>query len=80
MERDEAFQSAKTRTTALKRGDVSQIKYDLVGKSAEGTVLTRKTIVEIIKGISPLKYAMYKATPKNLSPRLSALSTSRKQR
>ena len=58
LERGEAFKSAKTRTTTLKRSEVSQIRYDLVGKIAEGTVLTRKTIVEIIKGISPLKFAM----------------------
>lgn len=63
LDRGESFKAAKTRTTTFKRSDVSQIKYDLVGKIAEGTVLTRKTIAEIIKGISPMKFAMYKANP-----------------
>ena len=76
LERGEAFKTAKTRTTTLKRGEVSQIKYDLVGKVAEGTVLTRKTVVEIIKGISPIKFAMYKANPEEFI----ALSMSKRQR
>lgn len=78
LERGEAFQSAKTRTTTLKRSDVSQIKYDLVGKIAEGTVLTRKTIVEIIKGISPLKFAMYKANPEEFITKVIRLINEQK--
>ena len=78
LERGEAFKSAKTRTTTLKRSEVSQIKYDLVGKIAEGTVLTRKTIVEIIKGISPLKFAMYKANPEEFITKVVRLINEQK--
>ena len=78
LERGEAFKSAKTRTTTLKRSDVSQIKYDLVGKIAEGTVLTRKTVVEIIKGISPIKFAMYKANPEEFITKVIRLINEQK--
>ena len=78
LERGEAFKSAKTRTTTLKRSEVSQIKYDLVGKIAEGTVLTRKTIVEIIKGISPLKFAMYRANPEEFITKVIRLINEQK--
>lgn len=78
LEHGEAFKSAKTRTTTLKRSEVSQIKYDLVGKIAEGTVLTRKTIVEIIKGISPLKFAMYKANPEEFITKVVRLINEQK--
>lgn len=78
LERGEAFKSAKTRTMALKRSEVSQIKYDLVGKIAEGTVLTRKTIVDIIKGISPLKFAMYKANPEEFITKVIRLINEQK--
>lgn len=78
LERGEAFKTAKTRTTALKRGEVSQIKYDLVGKIAEGTVLTRKTVVEIIKGISPVKFAMYKANPEEFIAKVIRLINEQK--
>ncbi len=78
LERGEAFKSAKTRTTTLKRSEVSQIKYDLVGKIAEGTVLTRKTVVEIIKGISPVKFAMYKANPEEFITKVIRLINEQK--
>ncbi len=78
LERGEAFKAAKTRTTTLKRGEVSQIKYDLVGKIAEGTVLTRKTIVEIIKGISPVKFAMYRANPEEFITKVVRLINEQK--
>ena len=78
LERGEAFKTAKTRTTTLKRGEVSHIKYDLVGKIAEGTILTRKTVVEIIKGISPLKFAMYKANPEEFIAKVVRLINEQK--
>lgn len=78
LERGEAFKPAKTRTTTLKRSEVSQIKYDLVGKIAEGTVLTRRTIVEIIKGISPLKFAMYKTNPEEFITKVIRLINEQK--
>lgn len=78
LERGEAFKTAKTRTTTFKRGEVSQIKYDLVGKIAEGTVLTRKTIVEIIKGISPVKFAMYRANPEEFITKVVRLINEQK--
>ena len=39
--RGASFTGEKTRTQTLKHAQTSQIKYDLVGKIAEGTVLTR---------------------------------------
>ena len=78
LERGKAFKAAKTRTMTLKRSKVSPIKYDLVGKIAEGTVLTRKTIVAIIKGISPLKFAMYKANPEEFITKVIRLINEQK--
>lgn len=78
LDRGKAFKSAKTCTTTLKRSDVSHITYDLVGKIAEGTVLTRRTVVEIIKGISPLKFAMYKANPEEFISKVIRLINEQK--
>lgn len=58
-----SFYEAKSSTTTLKHSETSQIKYDLVGKIAEGTVLTRKTVATILQGISPIKFAMFKNNP-----------------
>ena len=58
-----SFYGAKSSTTTLKHSETSQIKYDLIGKIAEGTVLTRKTVAAILQGISPIKFAMFKYNP-----------------
>ncbi len=58
-----SFYDAKSKTNALKHSETSQIKYDLIGKIAEGTVLTRRTVAAIISGISPFKFAMFKNNP-----------------
>ncbi len=49
LERGESFKNASSSTKTLKHSEVSKVKYDLVGKVAEGTMLTRKSVVEILK-------------------------------
>lgn len=63
VERGASFGSERTRTKALKHAESSQIKYDLIGKVAEGTVLTRKTVARILKGLAPAKLYLFKANP-----------------
>jgi type III restriction enzyme len=63
LERGESFKNASTKTKTLKHSEISRVKYDLVGKIAEGTVLTRKTVVEILKGIHPNIFSMFKRNP-----------------
>ena len=61
--RGASFDGEKTRTETLKHSTTSQIKYDLIGKIAEGTVLTRKTVAAILSGIRIDKLAMFKNNP-----------------
>ena len=63
VERGDSFSGEKTRTKTLKHAEISQIKYDLIGKVAEGTVLTRKTAATILKGLRPDKLYMFKNNP-----------------
>ena len=63
MRESDAFGAVKTKTNTLKHTEISQIKYDLVGKIAEGTVLTRRTVTAILKGIDPLKFSMFQNNP-----------------
>lgn len=63
VERGESFGSVRTRTHTLKHAETSNITYDLIGKIAEGTVLTRKTVSKILQGISPEKIYMFKNNP-----------------
>lgn len=68
-----SFENAKSYTYTLKHYETSQIKYDLVGKIAEITVLTRKTVVAILKKISPAKFAMYKSNPEEFISKVSKM-------
>ncbi len=63
VERGVSFSGEKTRTQTLKHTGTSQVKYDLIGKVAEGTVLTRRTAARILKGLSPDKLAMFRYNP-----------------
>ena len=63
MRSGNSFEAAKTHTETLKHAETSQIKYDLVGKIAEGTVLTRRSAVAILKGMNPDKFEMFRNNP-----------------
>lgn len=58
-----SFNVAKTKTETLKHAEISQVKYDIVGKIAEGTVLTRRTVASILKGISSTTFALFQHNP-----------------
>ena len=73
MREGESFQDAKSKTQNLDHLEMNQIKYDLVGKIAEATVLTRKTVVAILKGIRPTTFAMYKVSPEEFISKVSRL-------
>ncbi|MDR3217152.1 MAG: DEAD/DEAH box helicase family protein [Clostridiaceae bacterium] len=60
--RGEAFTQGKTETKELKNA-VSNVPYDLIGKIALGTTLTRRTIVAILQEIAPKTFAGYRANP-----------------
>ena len=61
----EAFQLAQTQTAQLKSSVHSEVKYDLIGKLAEETKLTRATIGAILSGISPKVFALYRVNPED---------------
>lgn len=73
IERSDSFDTAKTRTQTLRHAQVSQIRYDLIGKIAEGTVLTRNTVSEIIKGLRIDKFAMFKNNPEEFIAKMIRL-------
>ena len=63
IERGESFGGEKTRTRTLRHDESSRIKYDLIGKVAEGTVLTRRTVARILKGLRLDKLYLFKNNP-----------------
>ena len=56
----------KENETAYDRNSVhSHVKYDLVGKLAEATLLTRRTIVQILQGVNLKTFGLYKTNPED---------------
>lgn len=76
--RGDSFGGEKTRTKTLKHNDTSQIKYDLVGKVAEGTKLTRKTVVAILKSIDERKLYMFRYNPEEFISKVIKLINEQK--
>ena len=63
MRANDSFGAVKTHTNTLKHAEVSQVKYDLIGKIAEGTVLTRRTVAAILKGVNQSTFNMFRNNP-----------------
>lgn len=63
IKESQSFYDVKSKTNKISHNMTSQIKYDLIGKVAQGTVLTRKTVATILQGIRPDKFAMFKNNP-----------------
>ena len=61
----EAFKLKATETEVSRLSVHSTVKYDLIGKLAEGTQLTRRTIAEILKGMNVAVFAQFKTNPES---------------
>ena len=61
----ETFKIKATETEVNRLSAHSAVKYDLIGKLAEGTQLTRRTIAEILKGMNVAVFAQFKTNPES---------------
>ncbi len=78
VDRGASFGGEKTRTQTLRHAETSRIKYDLVGKIAEGTVLTRRTVTAILKAIYPEKLYMFGNNPEEFISKVTRLINEQK--
>lgn len=78
VERGASFTGEKTRTQTLKHAETSQIKYDLIGKVAEGTTLTRRTVSTILQDIRADKLYMFKNNPEEFITKVIRLINEQK--
>ena len=62
----QGFVLKATQTESNRQHSVqSAVKYDLVGKLAEGTQLTRRTVVNMLKGLNAAVFAQFKTNPEH---------------
>ena len=63
LEAGVAMTQGNTRTIHVTEAIGKGVSYDLIGKLVTATGLTRKTIVEILKGIKPATFHLFKLNP-----------------
>ena len=73
LSRGDSFVRESSGTYSLKHAAGSQIKYDLIGKIAEGTTLTRRTVSAILQGIRIDKLYMFQNNPEEFITKVSRL-------
>ena len=78
IERGDGFKTAKTRTHTLQHAQSSKVPYDLIGKVAEGTKLTRKTVAAILSGIDPQQFYKFRHNPEEFISKVVKLINEQK--
>ena len=69
----ESMIEQKTKTETIENFSESQIKYDLIGELTKDTGLTRKTVINILSQINPIKFSMYQYNPEEFIRKVSKL-------
>ncbi|WP_128424989.1 type III restriction-modification system endonuclease [Gudongella oleilytica] len=72
------FEINRSETKKLDRSKGSLVEYDLIGKIAEATTLTRKTITKILMGISKPKLWMFQENPEEFISKVSGIINQQK--
>jgi len=65
LQAGEAFRLGQTQTARLNASVHSAVPYDLIGKLAEETTLTRATIGTILRKIKPSVFELYRVNPED---------------
>ena len=78
VEKGTSFGGEKTRTQTLRHAETSSIPYDLIGKIAQGTTLTRRTAAAVLKGIRLDKFNMFKNNPEEFITKVVKLINEQK--
>jgi type III restriction enzyme len=65
------FGIERTQTRELKHAAGISVQYDLIGKIAEQATLTRKSVAEILKGLTPDKHWMFRLNPEEFIQRVA---------
>ena len=69
----EILNKKESTTDRLNTDIISHVRYDLIGKIASGTTLTRRTVATILSKIRPSKFNMFKANPEEFIAKTTRL-------
>lgn len=78
VKRGDSFRVQETVTDKMTTSAGSSVKYDLIGKLAESTQLTRQTVAAILLGINVAVFSQYKTNPEDFILKAGALINEQK--
>lgn len=78
MRSGEGFTISEHATESMNNSVHSAVRYDLIGKLAEDTQLTRSTVAEILKGINEKIFAQYRQNPEDFMSKSARLINEQK--
>ena len=78
LQKREAFELAETETRKLRVSARSVVKYDLIGKVAEETKLTRSTVGRILAGMNGAVFSQYRTNPEDFMRKAAGLVNEQK--
>ena len=78
IKQGESFEIRETKTDSHKNSIHSAVKYDLIGKLAEESQLTRSTIASILQGINVAVFSQYKTNPEDFIAKAARLINEQK--
>ncbi len=78
LKQGESFKLMENRTEKLAASAHSVARYDLIGKIAETTVLTRRTVSRILTGINIAVFGQYKRNPEDFIRKAATLINDQK--
>jgi type III restriction enzyme len=78
VQQGQAFTLQETETGALAASIQSSVKYDLIGKLAEHTKLTRRTVGGILQGMNAAVFSQYRMNPEDFMLKAARLINEQK--
>ena len=64
LRQGDSFKVMETAVQTYRESAHSAVKYDLIGRIADDTQLTRRTVAAVLQGINVAVFGQYKTNPK----------------
>ena len=74
----DSFVKEASASYSVKGAARSNVKYDLIGKLADATGMTRRAVIKILKGIQPIVFDQFKANPEEFITKAARLINEQK--
>ena len=78
LKQGEGFKAMESRTDLHRASVHSAVRYDLIGRLAQETQLTRRTVAAVLRGINKAVFAQYRTNPEDFMQKAATLINEQK--